>query len=107
LEQSVAFLEFELIFSIGVAFVIPLMIIFYVVYPYDKDLEDIASRLTQNGSRWLDAALDSGGYQPDHEADTPQDRDADEDDLEAQAVGLPVRLGYGPHETCRRLEKAA
>jgi len=40
-----------LIFSIGVAFVIPLMIIFYVVYPYDKDLKDIASRLTQNGSR--------------------------------------------------------
>ena len=59
------------------------MIIFYVVYPYDKDLKDIASRLTQNGSRWLDAALDSGGYQPDHEADTPQDRDADEDDLYA------------------------
>jgi len=28
-------------FSIGVAFVIPLMIIFYVVYPYDKDLKDM------------------------------------------------------------------
>jgi hypothetical protein len=96
-----------LIFSIGVAFVIHLMIIFYVVYPYDEDLKDIASRLTQNGSRWLDAALDSGGYQPDHEADTPQDRDADEDDLEAQAVGLPVRPGYGSQEARRRLEKAA
>ena len=41
LEQSIAFLEFEWIFGIGVAFVILLMIIFYVIYPYDKDLKDV------------------------------------------------------------------
>ncbi len=41
LEQLTAFLEFEWIFGIGVAFVILLMIIFYVVYPYDKDLKDV------------------------------------------------------------------
>ncbi len=41
MEQSIAFLEFELIFGIGVAFVILLIILFYVVYPYDKDLKDV------------------------------------------------------------------
>ena len=41
------FLEFEQIFSIGVAFVI----LFYVVNPYNKDLKDIPSRLTRNDSR--------------------------------------------------------
>ena len=41
LEQLTAFLEFEWIFGIGVAFVILLMIIFYVVFPYDKDLKDV------------------------------------------------------------------
>jgi hypothetical protein len=41
MEQFTAFLEFEWIFGIGVAFVILLMIIFYVVYPYDKDLKDV------------------------------------------------------------------
>lgn len=41
LEQSIAFLEFEWIFGIGVAFVILLMILFYVVYPYDKDLKEL------------------------------------------------------------------
>jgi hypothetical protein len=40
-EQLTAFLEFEWIFGLGVAFVILLMIIFYVVYPYDKDLKDV------------------------------------------------------------------
>ena len=41
-EQVTAFLEFEWIFGIGVAFVILLMIVFYVIYPYDKDLKDIS-----------------------------------------------------------------
>lgn len=41
LEQLTAFLEFEWIFGIGVAFVIILMILFYVVYPYDKDLKEL------------------------------------------------------------------
>ncbi len=41
LEQLTAFLEFEWIFGIGVAFVIILMILFYVIYPYDKDLKEI------------------------------------------------------------------
>ncbi len=41
LEQSVAFLEFELVFGIGVAFVILLIILFYFVYPYDKDLKEL------------------------------------------------------------------
>ena len=40
MEQFTAFLEFEWIFAIGVAFVILLMIIFYVIYPYDKDLKE-------------------------------------------------------------------
>jgi uncharacterized membrane protein YjfL (UPF0719 family) len=40
LEQATALLEFELIFAIGVVFVVLLMIIFYVVYPYDKDLKE-------------------------------------------------------------------
>lgn len=38
MEQITAFLEFEWIFGIGVVFVLLLMILFYVVYPYDKDL---------------------------------------------------------------------
>jgi uncharacterized membrane protein YjfL (UPF0719 family) len=40
MEQLTAFLEFEWIFAIGVAFVIILMILFYVVYPYDKVLKE-------------------------------------------------------------------
>jgi hypothetical protein len=40
MEQITAFLEFEWIFGIGVAVVILLMILFYVVYPYDKDLKE-------------------------------------------------------------------
>jgi len=40
LEQSLVFLEFEYIFAIGVALVILLMFIFYVAYPYDKDLKE-------------------------------------------------------------------
>jgi hypothetical protein len=40
MEQITALLEFEWIFGIGVAFVIILMILFYVVYPYDKDLKE-------------------------------------------------------------------
>ena len=42
LEQLTAFLEFEWIFGIGVAFVILLMIVFYVVYPYDKELNEVS-----------------------------------------------------------------
>jgi hypothetical protein len=41
MQQITAFLEFEWIFGIGVAFVILLMILFYIVYPYDKDLKDV------------------------------------------------------------------
>ena len=41
MEQFTAFLEFEWIFALGVAFVILLMIIFYVVYPYDKGLKEL------------------------------------------------------------------
>lgn len=40
MEQVTAFLEFEWIFGIGVSFVILLMIIFYVIYPLDKDLKE-------------------------------------------------------------------
>jgi len=40
MEQITAFLEFEWIFGIGVAVLILLMILFYVVYPYDKDLKE-------------------------------------------------------------------
>ena len=39
LEESVLFLEFEYVFGIAVALVILLMVLFYVVYPYDKDLK--------------------------------------------------------------------
>ena len=42
MEQLTAFLEFEWIFGIGIAVVIILMIIFYVIYPYDKDLKEIS-----------------------------------------------------------------
>ncbi len=42
LEQLTAFLEFEWIFGIGVAFVILLMIVFYIVYPYDKELNEVS-----------------------------------------------------------------
>ena len=59
-----------------------------------------------NASRRLDA-LDRVGNKPDKEADPPQDPDADEDYLGAQAVSLPVGPGYGPEEARRRLEKAS
>jgi hypothetical protein len=39
LEESVLFLEFEYIFGMAVALVILLIVLFYVVYPYDKDLK--------------------------------------------------------------------
>lgn len=39
LEESVLFLEFEYVFGIAVTLVILLMVLFYVVYPYDKDLK--------------------------------------------------------------------
>lgn len=39
LEESVLFLEFEYVFGIAVALVILLMVLFYMVYPYDKDLK--------------------------------------------------------------------
>jgi len=39
LDQSLLFLEFEYILGIGVALVLILMVLFYVVYPYDKDLK--------------------------------------------------------------------
>jgi hypothetical protein len=40
MEQVTAFIEFEIIFGLGMAFVILLMILFYVVYPLDKDLRE-------------------------------------------------------------------
>ncbi len=39
LEGSVAFLEFEVIFGIAVIFLAGLMYLFYVKYPYNKDLD--------------------------------------------------------------------
>lgn len=39
MDQSLLFLEFEYILGIGVALVLILMVLFYVVYPYDKDLK--------------------------------------------------------------------
>ncbi len=39
LEGSMAFLEFELIFGIAVIFLAGLMYLFYVKYPYNKDLD--------------------------------------------------------------------
>jgi hypothetical protein len=40
MKQITAFLEFEWIFGIGVVCVLLLMFLFYVVYPYDKDLKE-------------------------------------------------------------------
>ncbi|GAF83546.1 unnamed protein product [marine sediment metagenome] len=40
MDQSLLFLEFEYIFGISVALVILLMLAFYVIYPYDKDLKE-------------------------------------------------------------------
>ena len=40
MEQSILFLEFEYIFGIAVVLVVILMLAFYVVYPYDKDLKE-------------------------------------------------------------------
>ena len=40
-DQITAFLEFEWVFAIGIVFVIILMILFYIVYPYDKELRDV------------------------------------------------------------------
>ena len=34
------FLEFEYILGIGTALVILLMLVFYVIFPYDKDLKE-------------------------------------------------------------------
>lgn len=39
MEESVLFLEFEYIFGIAVVLVLLLMVLFYVVFPYDKDLK--------------------------------------------------------------------
>lgn len=36
-DQSLVFLEFEYIFGIAIVFVLLLMYLFYVKYPYDKD----------------------------------------------------------------------
>jgi hypothetical protein len=40
LDQSILFLEFEYIFGIAIALVILLMLVFYVIFPYDKDLKE-------------------------------------------------------------------
>jgi hypothetical protein len=39
LDQATAFLEFEYIFAIALAAVIVLVLLFYVIYPYDKYLK--------------------------------------------------------------------
>lgn len=39
MEQSLLFLEFEAILAVVVALVLVLIVLFYVIYPYDKDLE--------------------------------------------------------------------
>jgi hypothetical protein len=39
MKESVLFLEFEYIFGIAVVLVLLLMVLFYVVFPYDKDLK--------------------------------------------------------------------
>jgi len=36
MERSLVFLEFEYVFAIVVIFVLILMLLFYVIYPYDK-----------------------------------------------------------------------
>ena len=40
MDQSILFLEFEYIFGIATALVILLMLAFYVIFPYDKDLKE-------------------------------------------------------------------
>jgi hypothetical protein len=40
LEGALAFLEFEYILAIAVILMVVLMYLFYVKYPYNKDLED-------------------------------------------------------------------
>lgn len=37
-EQTVVFLEFEYVLAIAVIFVLILMFLFYVKYPYDKEI---------------------------------------------------------------------
>jgi len=39
LEGSIAFLEFEVVFGIALIFLVGLMYLFYVKYPYNKDLD--------------------------------------------------------------------
>ena len=39
LDQAVVFIDFEYIFGAAVVLVLLLMYLFYVKYPYDKDLE--------------------------------------------------------------------
>lgn len=39
METSLLFLEFEIILVLAVLFIVGLMVAFYVVFPYDKDLD--------------------------------------------------------------------
>jgi hypothetical protein len=39
LDQAVVFIDFEYIFGAAIVLVLLLMYLFYVKYPYDKDLE--------------------------------------------------------------------
>ncbi len=39
MEGSIAFLEFEVVFGIALIFLVGLMYLFYVKYPYNKDLD--------------------------------------------------------------------
>lgn len=39
MEGSLAFLEFEVVLGLSVLFLVGLMYLFYVKYPYNKDLD--------------------------------------------------------------------
>ena len=39
METSLLFLEFDIVLALAVLFIIGLMVTFYVIYPYDKDLD--------------------------------------------------------------------
>lgn len=53
-DQSLVFLEFEYIFTICIILVIVLMYLFYVKYPYEKDVETPHKSILELATR-LDA----------------------------------------------------
>jgi hypothetical protein len=40
LDQATVFLEFEYILGFSIALIVILMLLFYVIFPYDKDLKE-------------------------------------------------------------------